>query len=167
MSDLCDPMTLRNLRERVMQTLSFEVTGIVMVSPLYAALAGTRVVDGVALIAMLSIVILVWSPLHNYIFDVCEFKTTNRVASDRPHRVRVFHAFSHEATAVMITCPLMMYVAGHSLLQALSFNLGLTLFYTGYAYVFHIAYDKLRPVSCPVQTRVQEGKLQNQQITGV
>ena len=159
-------MTLRSLRERVIQTLSFEVTGVVLVSPLYAALAGARVADGVALIALLSIVILVWSPLHNYIFDLCELKFANRVASDRPHRVRVFHALSHEVSAVMITCPLMMYVAGHNLLQALSFNLGLTLFYAGYAYVFHIAYDRLGPVSCPVHTTTQEGKLHNQQITG-
>lgn len=160
-------MALRSARERIIQTLTFELIGVALVSPLYVGLVGAPVADSILLITLLSVVILVWSPLHNVVFDFCELRFANRLASDRPHRVRVFHALSHEITAVMITCPLMIVVGGHSLMQALSLNVGLTLFYSGYAYVFHLAYDKLRPVRCPVGAKIAPGSPQEPRISGI
>ncbi|GAA6160816.1 hypothetical protein NBRC116589_29900 [Ruegeria sp. HU-ET01832] len=139
-------MTLRTFKERVIQTGSFELIGIAFVSPVYAYIAGSSMAHGFALITLLSIVILIWSPIFNTLFDLLERNQTCRLACARPHRVRIIHAVLHEVTAVIITCPLMMYVGGHSLKTALAFNLGLTITYSVYTYVFHIVYDRLRPV---------------------
>ncbi|CUH45039.1 PACE efflux transporter [Ruegeria atlantica] len=143
-------MTLRTFKERVIQTGSFELIGIAFVSPLYAYFTGASMVHGFAMIAMLSVVIMIWCPIFNTIFDLIERDKTARLACKRPQSVRVLHATLHEVTAVMITCPLLMVVGGHSLGSALALNVGLTLTYTVYTFLFHIAYDRVRPIQpCP------------------
>ncbi|WP_170562134.1 chlorhexidine efflux transporter [Ruegeria atlantica] len=105
-------MTLRTFKERIIQTGSFELIGIAFVSPVYAYLTGASMVHGFAMITMLSIVIMIWCPIFNTIFDLIERDKTARLACKRPQSVRVFHATLHEVTAVMITCPLLMMVGG-------------------------------------------------------
>ena len=46
-----------------------------------------------------------------------------------------------------MTLPLVMHLAGYGFWDALFFDTALTVFYTAYAYVFHLAYDLLRPVA--------------------
>ena len=139
-------MTLRSFRERVVQTGSFELIGIAFVSPVYALITGTSMAHGVAIIAALSVAILIWSPIFNTVFDVTDRHFTDRLACKRPHRLRILHAVMHEVSAILITCPLLMAIGGHSLGEALAFNLGLTITYSVYTYIFHMAYDRLRPV---------------------
>ena len=139
-------MTVRSLKERIIQTGSFELIGIAFVSPLYAKITGASMAHGVTIIAMLSVAILIWSPVFNTLFDLIERRCTCRLACKRPHTLRIVHATLHEVTAVAITCPLLIFVGGHSLGSALALNVGLTLTYTAYTYVFHIFYDRLRPV---------------------
>ncbi|WP_162933036.1 PACE efflux transporter [Roseovarius sp. EL26] len=139
-------MHLRSIRERVIQTSSFELIGIGFVSPLYAFVAGTDMSESFTLITLISITILVWSPLFNTLFDYFDALSSGRVASERPGPLRMLHATLHEVCAIALTCPILIHVGGHSLLDALKFNLGLTLTYTAYTYIFHLIYDHLRPV---------------------
>lgn len=138
--------SLRSPKERMLQTISFELIGVVFVSPVYAKLAGASLGKGAAMIALLSAVILIWTPLFNTLFDLVEHRCTKRTACERPHRLRLRHAVLHEVSAVAMTCPLLMWVGGHSLASALALNLGLSITYTIYTYVFHILYDFYRPV---------------------
>ena len=139
-------MTIRSFKERILQTVSFEVIGIAVVSPAYAHLTGASMAHGFAMIALLSVVIMIWSPIFNTLFDLIERHRTQRLACERPQHLRIIHAGLHEITAVMITCPLLMALGGHSLATALMVNLGLTITYSIYTYVFHFTYDRLRPV---------------------
>jgi len=139
-------MVLRSLRERALQTLCFEITGLALVVPVYSFATDHSSVDSMLLMVLLSLVILLWCPVHNTVFDVVELRLSNRKASDRPHWLRITHAVSHEITAIFLTCPIVMLVARMSLAEALAINIGLTVFYTAYAYIFHLIYDRLRPV---------------------
>ncbi|MES0880455.1 PACE efflux transporter [Roseibium sp. SCP14] len=139
-------MTLRSTRERIIQTVTFEVVGIALVSPLYATVSGKTAIASIALITLLSIVIVTWSPVFNTLFDLLERHFSGRLACQRPHGLRMFHASMHEISAILLTCPLLIWVGGYSLGAALSVNVGLTLTYTIYTYLFHVAYDRLRPV---------------------
>ncbi|WP_170601829.1 MULTISPECIES: PACE efflux transporter [Ruegeria] len=139
-------MTLRSFRERVIQTSTFELIGIAFVSPVYAQFTGSSMAHGFTIIAILSVAILVWSPIYNTFFDIVERRYTSRLACKRPHRLRFIHATMHEVSAVLITCPLLMWIGGHTLAGALAFNVGLTLTYSVYTYFFHIVFDHLRPV---------------------
>jgi len=136
---------LRSPRERLLQTLAFELGGIAFVAPLYAAVFAVGTTDGILVIATVSAAVMIWTPLHNTLFDH-EWRALGRVASDRPHTLRIVHAVSHELTAVAISLPLIMSLGGHGLWQALAINAGLTAIYVAYAYVFHLGYDRLRPV---------------------
>lgn len=142
-------MTLRTPRERFLQTVCFEIGGLALATPLYAVLTGTHGSEGLAVVVVLALAVMIWSPLHNGLWDWIEHRRTGRVASDRPHVQRIAHALSHEATSLVVTLPVLMVLGGHDLRTALLLDLGLTLFYAGYAYVFHVIYDRLRPVHPP------------------
>jgi uncharacterized membrane protein len=140
---------LRSARERIYQTLAFEAGGLLLATPLYALVFGQRSSDSFLLLAILSCVVMAWSPLHNTVFDWLDLRLNRRAASDRPHGLRLVHATSHEFSSIVATLPLVMLLGGHGFGQALAVNAGLTLLYAAYAYGFHILYDLLRPVRPP------------------
>ncbi len=139
-------MTLRGPRERFIQTLAFEIGGLALSVPLYVLVTGGRAGEGALLMAAMALAVMLWSPLHNAIFDWADLQLSGRVASDRPHRWRMLHAASHETTVLVVTLPIMLWLGGFTLWQALIAEIGLTLVYTVYAYGFHLVYDRLRPV---------------------
>ncbi len=140
-------MALRTFRERVLQTLCYEAGGLLLVAPLYAQIMGRSNAESFFLIAALSVAVMVWSPLHNAAFDMVDLRLSGRVASDRPHRLRVVHALSHEGSTVVVTLPILILLGGHGFWAALAVDFSLTVAYAFYAYLFHIAYDRMRPVS--------------------
>lgn len=142
-------MTLRSPRERVIQTLAYEVGGLCLSVPLIALFGGGTTGEAFKLMLALSVAVMIWSPIHNTVFDWLDFRLSGRLASDRPHRWRLVHAASHEATTVLVTLPILMVLGGLSFWAALLADLGLTLLYAAYAYVFHLVYDRLRPVQPP------------------
>lgn len=137
---------LRSGRERVPQTLAFEAGGLVLSVPVLAWASGEGAGASAGLLAAMSVVVMLWSPLHNILFDVAELRLARRLASERPHRWRVVHAVSHEVTAVAATLPLTPALTDWRLAGVRSLNVGLTAFYAGDAYLFHLDYDRLRPV---------------------
>ena len=141
-----DVRNTRNARERLRQTLCFEAGGLLLVAPLYALLAGARVRDSLALIAVLTLLVMGWSALFNTAFDLVEHRLSGRLASQRPQWLRVLHALLHEASAVVLTWPTIVAMTGLSWSAALVADIGLTLAYALYAYVFHLVYDACRPL---------------------
>jgi uncharacterized membrane protein len=140
-------MVVRTLRERAIQTLAFELGGVLVVTPLWMVATGETAADGVLLVGTLAVAVVIWSPIHNTVFDVAEWRLARRVASDRPPGWRVVHALSHEVTSLAVTLPLILWLTDLGLGAAILADLGLTAVYTAYAYVFHIIYDRVRPVS--------------------
>lgn len=74
---------------------------------------------------------MMWSPMHNAVFDVIEWRLTDRAASARPHGLRLLQAISHEVSVCTVTLPLLMWLGNLTLGQALLGNIGLTALYTG------------------------------------
>lgn len=148
------PAGLRSARERVVQTLWFEGVGLVLVAPLYAGVTGSRADDSFVMVAAVSVVMLVWAALFNTLFDVFERRRSGRVASDRPHGLRALHAIGLEASAVVASCPVIWALTDLGWWGALLADLGLTSAYAAYGYAFHWAYDRLRPVSQGMDSRV-------------
>jgi uncharacterized membrane protein len=140
------PPAIRSLRERVIQTLWFELLGLALVAPPFAYISGATAGDSFLLLVVLAIVVALWSALYNSAFDLVEVRLTGRVASDRPHRWRVLHTIGLEASAVLLTWPLVVAFTPLGWQQALFADIGLTLAYVAYGYVFHLAFDRLRPV---------------------
>lgn len=139
-------VALRSRRERLIQTLWLEALGLLLVSPLFAWIAGTSAVHSVAVLLVLSAAVMAWSALYNTAFDHVEARFTGRVASDRPHGLRAVHAVGHELSAAFVTWPLIVGLTSLGWLQALAADLALTLAYAVYGYLFHWVFDRLRPV---------------------
>ncbi len=140
-------MSLRTFRERILQTIAFEAGGIALVGPAYALAFGVSAPETLTIVLALSLAAMVWSPMHNAAFDGLDLRLTGRVASDRPQKLRLIHALSHEVTVMVVTLPLLMALGGHSFATALLVDIGFSLAYAAYAYVFHMVYDRWRPVS--------------------
>jgi uncharacterized membrane protein len=62
------------------------------------------------------------------------------------------HAIGLEATSVLATWPLIVMVAHLGWWEALLADIGLTLAYALYGYLFHLVFDRLRPVPTPAPT---------------
>ncbi|MFM2355921.1 MAG: hypothetical protein RLZZ528_1657 [Pseudomonadota bacterium] len=139
-------MSLRSARERVFQTLCFEVGGLLVATPLYALVVGASGGESLLVVAAMSVAVMIWSPLHNTAFDWAEWRLAGRVASDRPQKWRIIHAMSHELTAMAVTLPILLGPGGLGFGEAVLADLGLTALYTAYAYGFHMVFDRLRPV---------------------
>jgi uncharacterized membrane protein len=139
---------LRNLRERVIQTLWFELLGLALVAPLFAYFSGPTVGESFTLLLVLALALVVtlWSGFYNSAFDLAELRLAGRVASDRPHRWRAVHTIGLETSAIAMTLPLVVAFTSLGWQEALVADIGLTLAYVAYGYVFHLAFDRLRPV---------------------
>ena len=141
---------IRSRRERLIQTLWFEALGLAIVSPIYAYFAGASMGESLVVLIVLSIAVMAWSALYNTAFDLIEFRCTGRVASDRPHGMRAVQAFGLEVTATLVTWPLLVALTTLGWIEALVADIGLTLTYMLYGYLFHLGFDRLRPV--PIDT---------------
>jgi uncharacterized membrane protein len=136
--------TIRGWRERVIQTLWFEALGLAIVSPLFAWFAGASMGKSLIVLVVLSMAVMCWSALYNTAFDWVEARYSGRVASDRPHRLRMVHTIGLEATAALVTWPLIVALTPLGWLEAMAADIGLT--YAAYGYGFHLGFDRLRPV---------------------
>ncbi|WP_137111492.1 PACE efflux transporter [Rhodobacter sp. SY28-1] len=144
-------MSLRSPRERLIQTLAYEAGGLCLSVPLVALFGGGTTGEAFTLMLALSVAVMIWSPIHNTLFDWADLRLSGRLASDRPQGWRLVHAASHEATTVIVTLPILIWLGGMGFWAALLADLGLTLLYAAYAYVFHLIYDRLRPVRSPAK----------------
>jgi uncharacterized membrane protein len=139
-------VTLRCIRERVVQALAYEIGGLLLATPIYSHFAKASATESFGLLLALSLVNICWCPIHNTTFDLFEFRLTGRLASDRPPSWRLVHAISHEASSTIVTLPIIIIIAGLGFWQALLADVGLTALYATYAYLFHFVFDLWRPV---------------------
>jgi len=145
---------VRSPRERVIQTLCFEALGVLIVGSLFARFAGASMGESLLVLMVLSMAVMCWSALYNTAFDLIEVRRTGRVASHRPHGLRAVQTIGLEATAIIVTCPLIVALTPLGWLEALVAQIGLTLAYAVYGYFFHLGFDRLRPV-CVARPKVR------------
>ena len=76
-------MALRSARERALQTVCYEVGGILVAAPVYALLFGAGAAESIGLMLAVSVAVMVWAAFHRSIFDLLEWRVARRTASDR------------------------------------------------------------------------------------
>lgn len=141
-----DPVPLRRLRERVLQVLLFEAGGLLLVTPLVAWATGAQAGESLALLLALSVAVMAWAALYNTLFDHLEARLAGRVASARPHRLRLLHAVGLEVSSVLATCPVIVWMADLGWWPALAADIALAGVYAAYGYLYHWVFDRWRPV---------------------
>ena len=71
---------------------------------------------------------------------------TDRADEGRPLRLRCLHAALFEGGLLLLTLPVIVLWSGLGWMEALIADIGLALAYTGYAFVFNLAYDRWFPI---------------------
>lgn len=137
---------VRNTRERIIQTLAFEIVGLVLITPILSYAAGISTDSSFLLLISLSITVMGWAALYNACFDLAEARIAGRVASERRHFWRIVHAVGLEVSVMVVTIPLIVLMTGLGWLAAAVADIGITLIYAAYGYAFHLGFDRLRPV---------------------
>lgn len=143
---------LRPFNERLLQALWFEISGLLMALPLLTFFSDGSPLENVALLAALSLVVMLWSAVHNTLFDRADLHFSGRVASDRPQTLRIIHAISHEVSSVLVSLPILIWIAGMDFQTALIVDLWLTALYAFWAWAFYLAWDRMRPLRATISS---------------
>ncbi|MCE6952876.1 hypothetical protein LAZ40_23595 [Cereibacter sphaeroides] len=139
-------MHFRSLTGRLFQTLFFEALGLALVVPVYSLAFGLAGREALAIMLAVSVTAMIWTALHHVLFDWFDWHLTRRLDGHRPIGLRVIQAVSQEVTSLSITLPMLIWLGGHSPREALATSLALAVFYTVYAFLFHVAADRWRPL---------------------
>lgn len=138
---------MRTPADRIRHAVSFELIGLLLVTPLGALAFGMPMQEiGVVGIVGATIATL-WNYLFNLLFDHALLRITG--ALRKSLALRVFHAVLFEIGLLAVLLPFISWYLGISLVQALVMDLSFALFYLGYAFVFNLAYDAVFPVPAP------------------
>ncbi len=134
---------MRSTADRIRQAVSFEIIGLLIVTPLFAWVFGHPMGD----IGMLALIGATAATVWNYVFNLSFDHVLSRWRGD-PRKtlpLRAAHAVLFETTLLVILLPLFAWWLDVSLLAALLMDLSFALFYVGYAFLFTWGYDTLFP----------------------
>lgn len=140
------PADLRTVPDRIRQTLLYETGGLIIVSPLFSYAAGVSAATSTGLLAVLAMVVGLWTTAFNTLFDAVELRRTGIAADQRPPSRRILHATLLEGGAIIVTTPVIAVWMGIGWLDAFAQDIGLTLAYAVYAFFFGLAYDRVYPL---------------------
>lgn len=135
---------MRTTRDRIRHAISFEVIGLVLVTPLGAAAYGMPLAD-IGIVSLVSATIaMVWNYVFNLMFDHALLQLLGDL--HKTVVMRIFHAALFEAGLVAVLMPFMAWYLNVSLFHALTMDVSFSLFYMVYAFGFNWGYDRVFPV---------------------
>lgn len=134
---------MRSTADRIRQAVSFELIGVLIVTPIFAWAFDHPLGDMGVLVLLGASVATSWNYGFNLIFDHVLRWWRNDVRKTWP--IRVVHAVLFEVTLLLLLLPIFAWWLEVSLKEALLMELSFALFYMVYAFVFTWAYDSLFP----------------------
>ena len=137
---------LRSLPDRLRHIAAYEVGGLGVIAPVFALAAGIPPTSSLGLLASLALIVGAWNGVYSTAFDWAEGAVAGRSADNRPLLLRVAHAVLLEAGAAVATTPVISAWTNVTWKTALLEDVGLTLAYSAYAFVFGLVYDSVFPV---------------------
>ncbi len=135
---------MRSLPDRIRHAVSFEIIGLVLVTPLGAWAFHQPMLDIGVLSAIVAVVATAWNLVYNTLFDLVLKRILGTTA--KGGLMRVGHAVLFEVGLLAVLMPFIAVYLGISLWQALVMDFSFALFYMAYAFVFNWAYDRLFPL---------------------
>lgn len=135
---------MRTVIDRIRHAISFEIIGLILVTPLGALTFG-KPMDDIGVVAFVSATIATaWNYVYNLAFDHMMLRACGDVR--KTPALRVFHAVLFEAGLLVVLMPFIAWYLGVSLAHAFVMDASFALFYVVYAFVFNWAYDIIFPV---------------------
>lgn len=134
---------MRSTADRIRHAVSFEIIGLLIVTPLFAWLFDHPMADMGLLAALGATAATTWNYVFNLAFDHALLWRRGTARKTLP--LRFLHAALFEVTLLVILLPLFAWWLGVSLVEALVMEFAFAAFYMGYAFVFTWGYDTLFP----------------------
>ncbi len=136
---------MRSISDRLRHTISFEIIGLLIATPLGAFAFGLPLADVGVVGLGTSLVAALWNYVYNLGFD----HALVRLKGDTSRGVglRVAHAVLFEGGLMVMLMPIIAWYLGIGLVEAFLMDVSFSLFYMGYAFVFNLAYDRVYPVA--------------------
>lgn len=137
-------MTMRSFPDRVRHAISFELIGLVIVTPLTAWIYDKPMLDMGVVGVGAATAATVWNFVFNLGFDHAMRRWVGHVQKAVHHRL--LHTMLFELGLLIMLLPPMAWYLGMTLWQTLMLDLFILAFYLVYNFVFNIAYDRLFPL---------------------
>lgn len=135
---------MRTTADRIRHAISFEVIGLLLITPLGAWVFGLPMAEmGVVGVGGATIA-TAWNYVYNIGFDLALRRLTGRTVKSLG--ARVVHALLFEAGLLTVLMPFIAWYLDVGLLEAFLMDVSLALFYVVYAFLFNWAYDRLFPL---------------------
>lgn len=135
---------MRTTRDRIRHAVSFEIIGLLLVTPLGAMGFGIPAEDiGVVAIVSATIATL-WNYFYNIIFDRAMKRWRGTVR--KTVAVRILHAVLFEGGLLLAMLPFIALYLGIGLWRAFLMDLAFVVFYLVYTFVFNWIYDRAFPL---------------------
>lgn len=133
-------VAVRSMKERVLHATLFEAIALFICSPVLAWALDKPLAHTSVLTLMFSAVAMLWNMIFNMLFDAAQ----RRMGFERGLWVRISHSVLFEGGLVVMLVPLAAWWLSVSLVTAFLMDIGLILFFLPYAFLYNLAYDKLR-----------------------
>lgn len=138
---------MRRTADRVRHAISFEIVGLMLITPL-GAWAFAMPLHSIGLLAIVAATLAtLWNYVFNLMFDHAMRRWRGDVRKAIKHRV--LHAVLFELGLLVVLVPVIAWHLGVSLMAAFVMDVSFALFYLVYAFVFNWAYDVIFPVPDP------------------
>ncbi|MBG21230.1 MAG: hypothetical protein CML31_14970 [Rhizobiales bacterium] len=134
---------MRSTKDRIRQALSFEIIGLIIVTPLFAWLFSHPMEQTGVLALMGATGATLWNYLFNLGFDHALRAWRGHTTKTLP--LRILHAVLFEITLMILLLPIFAWWMGISLFQAFLIDIAFAGFYMAYAFIFTWGYDLLFP----------------------
>ncbi|RID92972.1 PACE efflux transporter [Gemmobacter lutimaris] len=135
---------MRNFRDRLRHALSFEILGLLLVTPLAIWLLDMPAAHVGVVTAGSATLAVIWTWAYNWGFDLILHH--RRGDTRKGPGLRILHAVLFELGLLVVLAPFIAWWLDVSLTEALLLDLGFALFYMVYAWAFNWGYDRLFPL---------------------
>lgn len=135
---------MRSVRDRIRHALSFEIIGLLLVTPLGAIVFDMSFADIGLVSAVSATVATLWNYVYNLAFDHAMQRFSG--GTQKTTTMRVLHAVLFEIGLMITLMPFIAWYLDVSMLHALVMDVSFALFYVVYAFVFNLAYDRIFPL---------------------
>ena len=127
-------------RRRIVYAISFETLAILMGAAVLRLFSGAPAEATLALSVTGAVIALGWSYAFNALFEAWEARQS---VKGRSVKRRIAHAFLFECGMTVFLLPVTAWFLSVDLWTAFVYELGLILFYMGFAWVFTWAFDHI------------------------
>jgi len=136
---------MRTIKDRLRHTITFELIALGILMTAGSWITGHDMASIGAFGLMMSLIAMAWNLLFNWLFDIWDLQY--RDMAPRGALIRVLHATLFEAVLLIVGLFLAAWWLELSYWDAFMLDIGISVFFLVYAYIFNWTYDIIFPIS--------------------